>query len=324
MKTSTPSFLLAALTAVLLSACGGGDDGDAPPPAPVAISGANQAGVARATVAGVLSIGFSESGATPLAGAASVRGRAAALGRRAMHALAGGKRRPAIVGTDTESCEVSGSVTARVGDNDNNGATSVGDTLVLTFANCVDSDGVAINGVLSSTVIAVSGAEQVTASVSFQHVSVDEDGLSSEIDGAATITETDGTTEDDTVIVVGPGGLAVDTSTPSYSDTIVLDEGMRIESTEVFADGDSLLTMDGTFSAASIGGSVEVQTVQPFVLADGAEFPEAGQLRVIGANGSQLLVTAVSATDASLQLDAGGDGVFESTTAVAWSVLIPQ
>ncbi|HEX7690092.1 MAG TPA: hypothetical protein VF453_20465, partial [Burkholderiaceae bacterium] len=62
----TPSFVLAAVSAALLAACGGsGGDGSggSSQPAAVAISSGNQTDVARATVSGGMTVSLAGGGA---------------------------------------------------------------------------------------------------------------------------------------------------------------------------------------------------------------------------------------------------------------------
>lgn len=95
----------------------------------------------------------------------------------------------------------------------------------------------------------------------------------------------------------------IDTSTSATTDTVTL-----------------------TYASTEIGGSVSVATLTPFQTSSGRSFPHAGAIQIVGANGSTARVTvngdeSGAAPQLTIQLDADGDGVFESTLNKNWSDL---
>jgi hypothetical protein len=100
---------------------------------------------------------------------------------------------------------------------------------------------------------------------------------------------------------------------------------MRIVATETeTAPIAATVTINGSFSATSIGGRVTVSTLQPIRQLATDPFPSSGQVLVTGANNSRLRITVISNTQVRLELDADGDGTFESNNVVTWSSILPR
>jgi hypothetical protein len=59
-------------------------------------------------------------------------------------------------------------------------------------------------------------------------------------------------------------------------------------------------------------------TLTPITQASSDAYPNGGQVRVTGAAGSQLLVTAVSNTQVRRELDADGDGAHDAMVLKQW------
>lgn len=92
-------------------------------------------------------------------------------------------------------------------------------------------------------------------------------------------------------------------------------------SAELKVDGGTLTTSLGvTLNASSLGsGSIGLTTEVPFVTVTPSIYPASGQLLIKGANGSQVRVTAKDNTTVLIDLDANGDGVFETRETRAWT-----
>lgn len=318
----------------LLSACGGGDSTTGSSTKSVAITSANQADVARATVNAGLAVSFTQgaTGATPAA-AASVSTRTQAFGVVLQRALAGATNpragiasaaaHPAAASSSSTPCGVSGTLATTFDDRDGNGVLSKGDVLTANFAQCQDTTSLSLNGTVAITLTGNPSGMVFDASAVFQNVVVVDNGVSSTISGTMSVNETDGTTLTETRFTVGSGGFAVAIASTNYNDAIAFDSGMVITTSQVGGNSSTSLTLAGSFTASSLGGRVTIATPVPLIQGPADVYPNTGQVRITGAAGSALLATVLSATQVQLQLDANGDGTYESTTSVAWSTLVP-
>lgn len=346
------SRLFAVSTAVaLLSACGGGGGDEAPapgptpPPAtPVAVTTANQSSVARTTVSGGLGISRSQALSNggraqaqtadrelPRAGYGVVRSvaqRVAARAFDARSAAAGTRMRPLAVTSETEPCGLSGSVTTTIDDRDNNDL-SAGDVVTITFNQCRDTADDLTNGTVVFTITSVTSATatrvEFSGTMAFQSLAVTLRQDSTQINGTLSIGALITSTALQISMTVAAAGLAIQATAPCYSDTIVYEPGMRIVATETeTAPIAATVTINGSFSATSIGGRVTVSTLQPIRQLATDPFPSSGQVLVTGANNSRLRITVISNTQVRLELDADGDGTFESNNVVTWSSILPR
>jgi hypothetical protein len=85
----------------------------------------------------------------------------------------------------------------------------------------------------------------------------------------------------------------------------------------------STLRFEGTVTSSGLDNrSITLSTSTPFVVTGGTTYPSSGLAVVAGSGGGTVRITAVSATDVKFELDANGDGVFESTTTKKWSEVL--
>src|SRR5207244_3520497 len=69
-------------------------------------------------------------------------------------------------------------------------------------------------------------------------------------------------------------------------------------------------------------GYVDVTTTARLFFASiDQDFPDSGQLLISASTRSHIRVTAVSATQSRIEVDANGDGVYENTASVRWADL---
>ncbi len=332
------SFVLSAITLALLCACGGGGDGGGGShftggSQSVTITPTNQTPVARAAVAGGFAVAQTQTSGTSTAASLTTRAHAVqyAIGRAldVSTGLSTGRRttasasaHPAANGTATVNCAAGGSFTTSFTDKDNNSALSIGDVVTVTFNQCRDSSTESLSGTIAVSVTALTDADHFTATAAMQSLTVVENDLSSSINGSVTLAEANATQESDTTITVGSSGLAVATSSSSYSDSITFGNNTRIVTRDYATPAETTVTLDGTISSTALGGGLTLATLLPVLQLDNAAYPSAGQVLVTGANKSALLMTVLNATQVQLQLDADGDGKYEATSSVAWSSLL--
>jgi hypothetical protein len=331
MKSSL-SILVAASALALLSACGGGGDSSSNPSGgKVAITSANQSQVARATIASGLSVSLTQGsvGAAPASVAtraqalANVLQRAVAAARDQRKGIASASLHPTAATSDVVNCGVSGTVTTTFDDRDGNSVISSGDVITATFAQCKDSATLAINGAIAVTLTGTPTATQFTANADFQNIVVTDNGASATISGNVAVAENDMSTLSRTTLTVGNGGLSVATASSSYNDSVSYSAGFVIDTAVVAVGGGVTASLAGTMTAQSLGGSVTIATPLALVQSPADNYPSVGQIVITGASGSTVRATVLDNTQVKLELDANGDGSYESTSTVAWATLIP-
>jgi hypothetical protein len=314
--------------AAVLTACGGGGGGgnDSGPPGSIDLSVANRDPVAHAAVAGAMGLGGADQ--VVASGASAVAPRQLAQSLRAVRERALG-----IVGPVTEPCAVSGSIVTSLDDRDNNGAMSVGDVMTMQYVQCKDSFEETVDGrtALTLTQVLSNGIRGTMVQDPMTMVR-DEGGQrhSNSMSGTMQITYTESSSSVGTLRLVCDGPNVAVVSTPVFADTVTLADGYLQES--VFdtvappppggvLPGRISTTTSGRIASQVAGGDFTVATTDPIVQYTDDAFPRAGSLRITGRKGT-LGITAVSATDVRLDLDAESDGNVELSTLQRWDWLI--
>ncbi len=321
--------------AAALTACGGGGGGA--PSAPVATSAAltvsNQTVVAQDTMAVVF---FPLSSSEFLTGAQTTdesvvfkiaRGYLSKLPTY----LADAKAKPTLTGavtSETYPCSGGGSVTGIFNDLDNNNVPSSGDSLILTMSNCSEAEGV-INGSLGIVVNSHVGTfgtlpYGLNATLTFGNFTVASAQISANINGdltlAVNVTGANASTESySTPSLTLAGNYAGETRSrnlTNYSATVV----RAPNATYGYLTS---ISSSGTLTSSALSSqSISFATSSPFVSRGSDYYPATGILVVSGANNSKLKLTALSNTQVRQELDANGDGIYESSTVVNWNSLI--
>jgi hypothetical protein len=336
------AILNLALTTLLLTACGGGgDDGEPAALAPsVSITASNQGAVARAAVDGGQAIGAAQvfqasDRATALAArptpTALRLGAMQGVVRKGLEAAFAPQRTAAIaravqragVSSSTEACAAGGSITTSENDADNSMSLTAGDGLSITFNQCKETAGDMLSGALVFYVASVTSTAsnnlQFGGTLEFQAITAVSGQNTATIHGNVSVSIASTSTSFQMTLGIGANGLTVGSTAPGYSDSIVYDPGMQLAVTQnEGTTPSSVVTLNGMFSASSIGGRVMVTTLQPVTQYSGDDHPSSGQLLVTGASGTHLRITALSNTQAQLDLDANGDGTYEQSAVVTW------
>lgn len=312
---------LAAAVGLSLAACGGGGgDGGSPPPGTIDVTAANQDTLTRAGMvalqAGVLGASLG------VAGGGSPTAIAAAAGR---------KRAAAVQPPEVENCTVSGTTTTVYDDRDNSGTATPGDAATITYTDCSEVAGEVTNG----TITAVYTQIQLTAFPAVIGARITTNDLRSQTANRSVAAQggfdfqlTIQSLTADSLRVSVPNALTLAITTPVYTDTVTLQAGYVLESaydaTAVppggTVPGRTSTTASGRVSSAVAAGTVLVNTLQPFVQYDVDPYPRSGQFEVVGKTGS-LQAVVLSSSQVEIDLDADGNGVFETTKQVAWSDL---
>lgn len=351
MSTSLALHRAACTTALLaalgVAGCGGGGGGGEapPPPTQVTITAANQEIVAT-TTANVF-VGFSGSTAViaakdgspdlkpQTAGVQSAGALLAGSAKRALLTAAGKGGGPRVLqatSSATQNCPTSGTVTSTVDDNDNNGVLSAGDRVTLVYAQCRDGPDV-LNGSVSMTftrVIDSPTMAELSAGMTFGALTASIGDDSSSMNGTVSIAMTMTSTVVTAIITVESGGLTsvVLSVAPAYSETLTMAAGLifrEIDDATLGLPGSvnpgmASMWVDGTVSSSRLGGeSITIATVTPMQAYFVNAYPHAGQTVVSGASGTKLRMTAIDSMSVRLELDANGDGTYETTTIKPWS-----
>lgn len=327
------SFLVSAMALASLAACGGsGDDSSSHPAAnKVAITSTNQNQVVRASVNAGLSVSLAQGSVGGGVSPAGVAGRSHALtalmaravnaARASRKGIASATAHPSATTTDTEACTSGGTVTIALDDHDNNQQISNGDVITATFAQCKDTATSTISGAISVTLTGTPTDTQFSANANFQNIVVTDNDVTATIAGNVAVTESDTSTDSVITLSVGSSGLTASTTSTSYTDSVSFASGFVITTDEA-SSGSVSVSLAGTMSAQSVGGSITIATPQPLVEAASDAYPSSGQVIITGASGSAVRATVLDKTQVKLELDANGDGTYESTSTVAWNALI--
>lgn len=330
-RVSAARLGVAGLVALTLVACGGGGGGAGSQPAQnVAVTAANQDDVTRASFAGMATGTLGGSLGIAGGGQSSPLSLAAPAVRRALvstfkRTAAAGRKLPATVYPDSGACTVSGSYSGSVNDRDENRALSVGDTVSVTFSDCVEEAGVVMNGKMSFTYTQISQSPvTVGASVSAEGLSVRETATSyvASMNGGFNFTYSEPTASTGVTRMVVPDALEIGAQTPAFSDTVTLLDGYTVDSTyDTTAPARTVSTATGPVASQRAGGFVRVSTAVPLVQYDTEDYPHSGQIIATGLTG-KLRATVQSNTTVQIELDAAGDGTYETSKTVTWISLL--
>jgi hypothetical protein len=249
------------------------------------------------------------------------RGFEAAFAPRRSAAIASADTtvRPALSSADT--CAAGGSITTTVTDADQSQSYTSGDTITVAFNQCRESANELLTGALVFSIGSVSqtsGSVQFTGTMAFQAVTAANGTSTGTVNGSVGVSMVATSSTFQMSLTVGGDSLTVGSAAPGYTDSIVYDPGMQLVVASNLQAMSSSVTLNGSFSTASIGGRVVVSTVSPVVTLNGDAHPSSGQVVITGAAGTRLRVTALDNSQAQLDLDANGDGAYETSAVITW------
>ena len=351
------TILAMVLGGSLLAGCGGGggsSGGTAPPAQLLTINAGNQDAVGRASVraaTGLLGAGGAAASPTSAssryAAAVGTTRHAAPIGSLASlvasvlvelnntrrGALADGRTplsvRALTIAPITTACDFGGSLTISVADADNNFDLSIGDTMTLTFNSCKVTATDIATGAMAITMSNISFASNLLSfagSMSMMQFSVNDGTRSATLNGGVVMSFAQrSSTVIDVGLTVTAAGMSAAVAGGGNADTITFEPGFALSDTAtdvVGGVGYSTATISGSFSAASLGGRLTLETPTPLLAMDNEDFPRSGALRAVG-NSSALRLTALSASTVRVELDANLDGSYEASKDVPWGTLLP-
>lgn len=309
------------LAAVLtLSACGGGSGSPGAPdnddPTALSLGVGNYQSVGQTAAVSALYLG----GAGSLAGGT----RGGPLLRQVQSA---DKPQPAaVVGPIEVACGQGGSLAVVFNDTNGSGDMEAGETLAIE-ANACKEDGVTTQGRVDLSMQAVTGVYgsnsfNATLGMKLTGFGIGQGGNSLQGDGELTFKLSR------TPAGVGELGLsaprmALTGRLGGQAQSYTLgDMQLQLRDETVNGSARATLTYAGTLTNTADGRQVRVSTPQPLVMQGDDAYPSAGQVLVRGRAGSALRITPVSAAQVRFELDADGDGNFETSTLKNWAELL--
>lgn len=212
-----------------------------------------------------------------------------------------------VIGPDREQCLVSGfiSISADIRDLDvlAAGGLSEGDEFFVDFQNCNDDEGIVLDGGFDFVVTRFEGNILGTITVlgldiQFTNLRISEDGPSLTLNGdASLLNEGEVTTMSGNTLLLTAQGVAwehraftqtIDETGPGYS-----------------------ITAAGMLETTLYVGSVTYSTPVPIASSSDAD-PETGEMLITGQGIESILLTYLGQGVVQLEVDADGDGEFDS------------
>jgi hypothetical protein len=325
-KGSTPVRRVAALLFAFLWGCGGGGGGGGgptgltpPPNTPVAVTAANATRVSATALKPAVGGGGALGTVTGLETTAAPQTRAVtrallAVARDSQTQLSASQ---SVVGAaaQTFQCALSGSVTADISADGTSGT--------FTFNACSDIAGETISGSASATgVSAVSDGSGSRFSGNFRaDITFTVTGFAPlRIVGDFSIVENCNTSNDCTSSFTGTSLGAQQGNETWFITSFAINEAL------VYSTQNVTVTFNYTVSSTALNGSVAVTTSTPVQMQTRARHPYAGVVVATGANSSKVRLTVIGSDPTApgqvqIEVDANGDGTYESSTLYSWSTL---
>ena len=336
MNISVRVRAFALISSLLLAACGGGgggggggSTGGSTAPQAVVITETNAKPVAADALEAVQ--GASATQGTSLVTGVDVQTEAVAkptsiraaaeVARLAASSFTG--RTDLVTGvsiSDSAACPSGGSLSL-TGNVAGGSSLVPGDSITITANNCTMAvDGILtnMNGSMSMTIVSGSmpatGPFQVVVQFVFTDLSVQAEGTTVMVSGAARMEWTSSSATSETMVTSGTSLTVRETT-----GTTIHTSSMKNYTQSVSTNGSTVTSsLSATIETSSTrlgasGGSYTITTPTPVVWNSGTNVLSAGVVKVVGANGSQLVMTVTGSNTVSIQIDANGDGTFETT-----------
>jgi hypothetical protein len=232
-------------------------------------------------------------------------------------------------------CEEGGSYDFIWEDNDDNEEFSAGDTITTIDDNCVEY-GETTNGQISVTLHEDEPNLSMTM-IFTDFTTIDSEGTSTlngdlsviieDSSESFSISSTSFSFSDSefsatfsNVSLTGTTSGTLESLVMTADTLTVVEEGV----TETFSNVSSTFTEDSntlvytmdlneTFDAPELGGTVSVDTLQPFEELESDEFPYTGIMKITASDNSSVTLTALDAVNVRLEVDEDGDGAIDET-----------
>lgn len=316
----------------LLVACGGGGGGSSEPLAqsatPLTITESNYVGVTQSVLEGTNDLNSLSSGSLSVLSGVQLEAQPVWLPAVVSQVknikniqVPNGVHLVGVESGVPERCDISGTSTSTLIDQNGDGKPNAGDNVAITFNNCVNSDGT-INGSLSAVihtfVDGVANANnEFELSINLNNFSVVSGGSSTFVSGDLRLKWVDSNNEET---------LKLSASKISSSSTVAgVTKSFGLSGfTATLIDGvngDSQTYAGNLSMSAYENKGVSIETTDSWLFRERAEYPYRGQMVLTGQAGSKVRLTAQSSSAVYLELDANGDGTYEKSETRTWASL---
>jgi len=223
----------------------------------------------------------------------------------------------------TESCDGGGFINVVGNDANNSGDVDAGDSFSITAYSC-SFEGVVLDGNLGFVIDSLAGSFGFPPYSLATTIALNDLRLTS---GAMTETARGNYTLAATVTGPDSGIYSMDVSTLTTSGTYADESFSRTLTNYAISSSETLgattLEASGILNTAVLQSNPLVtETVIPFASSSAEDYPSVGRMVLSAALGGKVRLTAVSAANVLVELDANGDGAYEVSTTLPWSELI--
>lgn len=322
-------FVILVVTSAVLTACGGGGDAGSSTSTTdtsIALSSSNYVDVSKQAVATSFSLA---NNAGLLTGAqVSDSNVLIAFSKAQLPKVAGWlASTPAMLTgatqTQTEYCTGGGSLSVVMTDLNGNQNLDSGDSAAITANNCVFS-GTTINGQLSVAYSSITGNLDAypyafSATVTLNNLTTKSAQITTQGTGSFTLSVSGASSSSSTV--------SLNASSLSTASTY---GGMTYSATltnyiiaETLGATSSTTSVSGALNTSQLGSNtLTTATITPFTRFYANAYPSSGQVTVVASKGGKVRLTVQSSTTVLIELDANGDGNYETWTTRLWSELV--
>jgi hypothetical protein len=330
-KRSTPYRQVAALLFAFLWGCGGGGGGGGgggpagltpPPSTPVGVTASNATQVSATALKPAVGGGGALTTVAGIETTAAPQTRAVtrallAVARESKTQLSGSQ---SVVGAAarTTPCKVSGSITADISADGTSGT--------ITFNACSDIAGETISGSASATgVSAAPDGSHFSGNFSVDITFTETGFAPARLVGSFSIGETCNTSTHDCTSTFTGTSLGAQQGNETWFITNFMIREALVHNTQNNTQNVTV-TFNYTASSTALNGSVTVITSTPLQMLTSARHPYTGVVVATGKNSSKVRLTVLGSDPTApgqvqIEVDADGDGTYESSTLYSWSTL---
>lgn len=325
--------LVSVLAVLALSACGGGGDEPIPPvpPAPekaVVLTASNyQAAAQQAVTAGtyLMTSGDLLSGAQ-----ASAAPSAMATAVKQFPGLLQQFKRPALLAgavvNESEPCSGGGKIDTTTNDINNNGQPDEGDSGVMVFSACKE-DGVVTAGRIEIKLLKLIGVFDSSSFSAVFTMKLDNFSVTSPIGSTTGQGElklsmyTKSPTDSSIVVEAASFSSSGRLGTVDYQQTMS-DVAITVGSFEDKGKAFQAASLRGTLSGSALEGkTIGIETPISLLIPSAQDYPTDGKVVIKGAANSTVQLTVQPNGRVLIELDADGNGSFETSVNKAWGEL---